>query len=62
MINIIYRLIAYIGSIIGGIYKIHQIMLSGTAPEIEIVKIIGIIFIVWFILTPSDYLQSYEDR
>lgn len=58
--TIYYKLMVILGSILGGLYKIHQIWIAENSVE-GILKIIGVIIILVIIFTPNEYLQS-EDR
>ena len=58
--NIYYKLTVILGSILGGLYKIHQIWMAEASVE-GILKVVGIIIILAILFTPSDLLQS-EDR
>lgn len=62
MINVYYKIMIYVGTFIGGIFKIHQIWVSEVIYNpTEIIKIIGIILVIGFVLMPNDLLQN-EDR
>lgn len=62
MINNVYRILIYIGSLLMAIEKVHDLWIASSDPIVTIVKILGIVVVIWFLFTPNDLLQSKEDR
>lgn len=58
--TIYYKMAIVLGSILGGLYKIHQIWIVEASLG-GIIKIIGVIVILAVVFTPTELLQS-EDR
>lgn len=57
-----YRVLIYISSIIMAAIKIHETWITSTDPMVSMIKIFGILIVIWFLFTPVDLLQSKEDR
>lgn len=61
MFNNIYRVLMHIGALLAAIAKGYSIWISSADPMVTIIKILGIVIVIWFLFTPTDLLQS-EDR